>query len=287
MLSLLVPSAPATVLNWYSSPGAANLTSTGSPMDAAFTFDLGVFTTGFTPLPTNIGSWPAAWRSAGTAPYNTFSKSFDANYTVTANPAPFNVGAPAWIWGKRTSATATEWILVRKSDWTWPAPNPFSPFPLSWDIGNATIHAIGTVTPGGNPILLRSDSLLSYDQWKLSSLASTSQKGPTDDPDFDGFTNLIEFALASSPTSTASRPALFPAFPAPGGPSSLQLNVPRVSPRLVLNTVEVSPDLVTWLSGPAHVTLLTTTDTAWIYQDNTMPSATNLRHYLRLRVALP
>ena len=287
MLTVSASSSCATVLNWYSPAGAANFTSTGAPMDAAFTFDLGVFTAGFTPLSTNIGTWSAAWRSVGTAPYNASTKSFDANFTVTGNAAPFTAGAPAWIWGKRTTATSTDWILVRHPSWSWPTPNPFSPFPTAWDISTATLHALGTVTPGGNPILLRSDNVLSYDQWKVAALASTSLKAPVDDPDMDGASNLVEFALGSNPASAASRPGLVPTFPAPMGPAALQLTVPRASARLVLTTVEVSPDLLTWLSGPAHVSLVSSTPSSWLYQDNTLPSATSPRHYIRLRLALP
>jgi len=99
------------------------------------------------------------------------------------------------------------------------------------------------------------------DAWEMQHFATTFASAT--DPDSDGKSNLLEFALGSDPNSGAETggPALVPA----SGPASHEFTYPQIAGGTgVIGTtytaaglryqVEVSSDLVTWHSGPTILT---------------------------------
>ena len=99
------------------------------------------------------------------------------------------------------------------------------------------------------------------DAWEMQHFNSTHTTAP--DPDSDGFSNLLEFALGTHPNSGAGQPelTLVPAsgsspheFIYPqiaGGTGEIGTTYTAAGLRYV---VEVSTDLTTWQSGPAVLT---------------------------------
>jgi hypothetical protein len=277
--------ASAETINWYSPP-RTNLTSSDQNMDAGFQFELGVFSGGFVPTANNISQWTSNWVPAQSAPYNATTKVFDSNFTVTGNTAPFTVGAKAYIWGRSTGANQDEWILFRKSTWTWPAPNPFSPFPLTWDTAEADQVLLGAINASGTPFLMKSGSVSSYTQWQTANLTGELLDEPADDPDLDSFENLLEFILGTSPTQAGAPTPTPVSFVDVSGLSYLQISVPRLRNRLATVVVEVSNDLVNWDSGDTYTTEVSNTANLLVVRDNTASVPGQPRRFMRLKATL-
>ena len=66
---LLAATVQAQRIRWFCPPMSVNQDSTGAGIDAGFTFELGVFDTGFTPTPENRHAWLAHWHAAQTTAY--------------------------------------------------------------------------------------------------------------------------------------------------------------------------------------------------------------------------
>ncbi|MEO5917363.1 MAG: BNR-4 repeat-containing protein [Luteolibacter sp.] len=117
--------------------------------------------------------------------------------------------------------------------------------------------AFVTGSPSSTPDL---DGDLLPDAWEMQYFASTFITDP--DPDADGLSSLLEFALGTDPTSGADRPELAlnrPAGAAPpefvfeqiaGGTGNIGTSYTASGMRY---SVEISSDLSTWMSGPAVV----------------------------------
>ncbi|MEO5714799.1 MAG: hypothetical protein ABIT37_15065 [Luteolibacter sp.] len=286
---LLVTCLRAETINWYNTPQKTNLTSTGQNMDGAFQFQLGAFTSGFVPTVGNISQWASHWVSADTASYNPdpSATSFDRNFTVTGNAAPFTVGASAYVWGRRTAVTQDEWILFRKSTWTWPAPNPMDPFGLSWNAAAADQVVLGSINSSGTPFLMKSASIASFSQWVGAELANEPQNAANQDPDHDGVSSLMEFVFGTSPLVPN------PATPMPfslvdvSGQKFLQISIPRRIDHPATLVLEVSGDLNQWNSGPSYTVTVEDSATALIIRDLTPYNPANPKRFVRLKATLP
>ncbi len=276
----------AETLNWYSPANRTNHDSTGAPMTSAYQFQLGVFSDDFIPTAANASLWTNSWVSAQSTSYNASTKAFDSNFTVTGNAAPFTLGAKAYIWGRKTTATGDEWILFRKSDWTWPAPNPMNPNPLLWNAASANEVILGTINSGGIPFLMQSEAVISYAQWRNSQLAGEMLSGANDDPDRDGSPNLLEFIFGSSPTQAGAPTPTPISLVEISGSQYLQISIPRLRNRLSIVFVEVSGDLVNWNSGNSYTTEISNTQEAIVVRDLT-PSGPGLqKRFARLRAVV-
>jgi hypothetical protein len=278
--------ARGETINWYSPAQKTNLTSTGLVMDGGFQFQLGVFSGSFVPTPGNASQWATWWASAQAASYNPASKAFDSLFTVTGNTAPFSVGAKAYVWGRRTASTGDEWILFRKNDWTWPAPDPMNPFFTDWNAASANEVILGSINANGLPYLMKSEAVYSYSQWRDSTLAGEPLNGPNDDPDRDGVSNLLEFVFETPPTLAGASPLTATSFVEISGQSYLQISIPRLRNRLAKLTVEVSADLSHWDSGDSFTAVVADSVTTLVVRDKTPAVPGAAKRFMRIKAEL-
>lgn len=252
-----MPFADAERLNWYSTLNSTNLASDGSLMNGAFRFELGVFADGFVPTAVNTPQWSAKWHSAQRVSYNPTNRWFSSLFVVDENPAPFLVGAKAYVWGFRGDEVSGEWILFRKGTWNWPAPNPFNPNVVSWNAKDADTVVLGSVNASGSPHLMRSAAVAAslppstyWDDWVAEELAGVALNGPSDDPDHDGVVNILEYVFGTAPNLAGSAAAVTGEWVFAGGASWFQIRIPRRRDHPAELVVEISTDLRTWNSGP-------------------------------------
>lgn len=281
----VLASAQAETINFYNPPGLVNLTSAGAAMDGTFHFELGVFSGGFVPTRNNLTEWAGKWNAAETADYSGVSHSFDGQIIVTSNISPFLAGTAAYIWGKRTGATGDEWILFRKSEWVWPAPNPMNPFPLDWNAAEADLVVIGSINGPGH--LMKSESVMSYAQWRTAELAGEALDAAGDDPDADGTSNLLEFVFGTPPRVSGPPPQTSVSWAQAGAETYLQISIPRLRGRLAVLTAMVSTDLSLWQSGAAHTTEISNDVETWVVRDLVPYGPGQARRFMKLRAVLP
>lgn len=278
--------ASADTITWYCVPNKTNLTSSGVAMDGAFQFELGVFKNGFTPLAANMADWAANWVSAGSASYNATTKSYNMNVQVTSNTVPFTVGASAYVWGKRASATGDEWILFRHSTWTWPDGATSPPAFHLWNGAEADQVVMGGVNPAPTATRLVSAAVFSFDQWKKTALVGEADTTATGDPDHDGVANLMEFVLGTSPKVADIGGADSVSLVTSGNARYLQASVPKNASNLAKVTVEVSDDLKTWVAGPTYTTEITNTTSLLQVRDK-VPIGSTPRRFMRVKAEVP
>jgi hypothetical protein len=274
-------------INFYSPFNKTNVTSSGGLMDAGYEFQLGVFADGFIPTRDNFAEWAVKWSSAESAIYDVADKAFDSNYTVISNTAPFTVGADAYVWGRSSGTASDEWILFRKADWSWPVPELMNPFPLDWNVSLADQVVIGAINPGGTPFLMQSDAVMSYGQWQEIALSGESLDAPGDDPDLDGFSNLLEFVFGTGPLHSDSAPLISISFIDVDGQNYLQASIPRLQNRLANLTVEVSSDLISWQCGSGETVTLSSSPESLVVRDLTPVGPGQSGRYMRLKAELP
>ena len=130
---------------------------------------------------------------------------------------------------------------------------------------------------GGSPGTLNGDSdALSYTHWQAG-FGQDWTSNVAEDPDEDGYVNLVEFAFGTSPLERSDIPKVTVRKQG----ESLELAHPKTSERQVEITLESSPDLLAWdpvetvdrEDGVSEVTL------------RSFPPA-SVQLYLRLRVSL-
>ncbi len=274
--------AEGDIISWYSTPNRTNVTSSGPAMDGSFTFQLGVFSEGFVPSASNISQWSTYWASADSVPYSSGSKCFEGNPITVSNDGPYTIGAKAYIWGRSSGPAGDEWILIRHSSWTWPAAN-FDPTTRDWNAAAADEKILGDVHSNGSPFLMQSAAVVSYTQWRNSTLAGNPLNGANDDADHDGASNALEFALGSSPTSSVAVPSTVQSFIAISGQSYLQISVQRPRNRLATLTTEVSSNLTSW-SGA--VTEVTNSPILWVVRDNTPLGPGLPKRFMRIKAVI-
>ena len=270
---------------WSSDANKVNLTSLGQPMDGGFRFELGVFGNGFVPSPGNVADWAAHWTAAQRESYDASNKLFTGSYDPPDNDAPFTVNAPAYVWGFRGDGVNNEWILFRAEGWIWPDASSL-PYFEEWFAKDAT-PILGEINASGSPFLMKSAAVANaapppttWEQWVDEHLPGEPLDGPADDPDHDGSPNLLEFVFGTSP-ATANPPTETPVALVSG---HLEITIPRRIDRPADLTVEVSGDLVNWLSGTAHTAVVENTPAVLVVRDLTPFDATHPRRFLRLHV---
>ncbi len=212
---------------------------------------------------------------------------FFQNRTTTGTPSltsTTNRGFPEWIRLVRTGNTFTGFYSHDGVTWTQQgtaATNTMTGTALTVGL------AVGPRT-GGQTANLVFDNVTFHtplDTWRLATFGTDQNTGPaadTADFDSDGASNLLEYALGTSPTSAASASAPTPQV------SGLRLQVSFLRSRSdVTYHVEASSDLSAnaWTvlaTNPGTVgQSVTVTDTV------DLPTANPPRRFLRLRVTAP
>jgi hypothetical protein len=118
---------------------------------------------------------------------------------------------------------------------------------VSWNQANILIgsNGIAALTFADVPI---EPTPTGYDSWASApaqGLTSGQNDGPLDDPDFDGITNLLEFALGGAPT--VSSQAILPILTRPGGAWSFEYDRSNLSlSPATTQVVEYGSDLTGW-----------------------------------------
>ena len=136
-------------------------------------------------------------------------------------------------------------------------------------------------------------SFLSPQQaWRQTNFGTTNNTGNAADPadpDFDGYENLLEYALASTPTTAASVPAISTGLvlTEPDPEEHLEITFSRIADPLLLYAVEATDDLTQpwttiWTSTGAANTAGPVT-----VSDSVNPASPRLRRFIRLRVTAP
>lgn len=130
-----------------------------------------------------------------------------------------------------------------------------------------------------------------FDAWRFvhfttEELADSSVSGDSADPDADGLPNLLEYALGAAP-KYSDNVAHTPAAGIDNGHLTLSYVHPA-TPTDITYSVEWSPDLATWSTGPGVVETVGTTDngngTTTVIVRSIAVLADTPRQFLRLRV---
>ncbi len=206
--------------------------------------------------------------------------------------------------GSVTNRGIPEWIrLVRQGD---AFGTFYSSDGVTWtELGTARLNVMGgaslsvgfCVVPrtGGATAVASFDNigfLSPVQSWRQAHFGVTADSGPAahaSDPDGDGQSNLLEYALGTTPTSAASASLLVPATTLLEGSSAphLELRFNRVADPLLFYAVEAtdnlaSPWTVIWTStGAANLAgPVTVSDVVELAPDRP-------RRFLRLRVTMP
>jgi len=205
------------------------------------------------------------------------------------NGAINNRGIPEWIRMVRTGDTFTLFYSENGTSWTQLSSriNAMSGSALSVGFVVAPRTGNSTATATFDNI-----SFLSPRQiWRQTHFATTANTGSANDnadPDNDGFNNLLEYAMGSTPTAASSRPTLETTTAAiePDPGTFLEITFQRIADPMLTYAVEAGSDLtpLSWTTiwqstgaanAPGPVTVMDSVD---IHQ--TTPS----RRFLRLRV---
>ncbi|MEY3897518.1 MAG: hypothetical protein RLZZ214_3039 [Verrucomicrobiota bacterium] len=128
--------------------------------------------------------------------------------------------------------------------------------------------------------------------WRQTNFGSTSESGNAAnnaDPDSDGYDNLLEYALASTPTTAASVPSITTALvlTEPDPAEHLEITFNRIADPILLYAVEATDHLsepwtTIWTSTGAANTAGPVT-----VSDATDPDSLKPRRFIRLRVTAP
>ncbi len=258
-LLLLVPNlASGAQVIWGSSRLANNYTSQGAPnrLDGSFTFQLGSFANDFTPTASNTSEWLEHWVAAQSATYNETTRFFTGSYVYTDTVSPFTPSNRGYIWGFNerrgaNGASVGEWILITDLNWQWPAGGGIA-LPVQWSVSSASEVVLGSVGGSGADFHMRTAAVAleaggeDTPQTWIADFFTGPDADLTADPDFDGLTNLMEFALQTPPNEANG-----------GRMPMLEINDAatevvffKAGARAgVTFELEVSEDLLTWQSG--------------------------------------
>lgn len=151
-----------TTINFTSPIGEIGKTSTGSDLDASFTFAIGSFGN-FTPDSSNVADWASNFTVLGSVNWTEglFSQ-YSGTGNLLNNNAPFTTSNQGFIWGYNTQVigASTEWILLTNASWTFPTSG--SQPTVDWtstDVG--TYAALGVLNTLSSDPYLQTANLLS------------------------------------------------------------------------------------------------------------------------------
>src|SRR5690625_4927035 len=146
-----------------------------------------------------------------------------------------------------------------------------------------TTLVTGEDSPFGIMVRPSAPTQTDFASWIATFDLAEGDIGATDDPDGDGISNLLEFALNLDPTA-ASRDGLpQPQTITESGNDYLVLEINKNTQAVSIDlVVESSGDLQTWNSGDGHTVILEETESILRVRD-ALPIDSNARRFLRLR----
>lgn len=251
-----------------------------------------MFTGGFVPNSTNTSLWASNWVPARRVGYNASKRVFSDIFTVTTNVPPFSVGAAAYVWGFQGSEKQGEWVLYRRSTWTWPAPAAAgSPTTLLWSSGATNVlPVVGTVNfPTNLGFHIRtvaiSNSLpppTSWSRWSTENLGAVPPAGVSGDANSNGVTDALEFALFLEPGEKPN-PGSWLQIGQTNGNRHLEVRIPRRRDRPATFLVEVSTNLMQWTNGTNFTEVVEDSPQALVVRDKTPISEGGDRRFLRVQ----
>ncbi len=297
MVSVVVSlgTVQAAQVNWGSERFATNLTSGGasSAMDAGFTFELGAFEPGFAPTVANRNEWVAHWHAAGSSSYNETFRFVTGSVIVDSSDPDFSPQNQGYIWGfdSRASGQTVEWILITHPSWMWPAASGIAT-PVEWCVADATIAIVGQINAPDESCHMRSASLvLGMDAndpllWLETTFGSSSMNpeiaGWEADPDGDGISNMMEFALGTAALAGGDGTGISLGFESIAGATYQTLTIERVRRSAIDYIPEVSSDLAHWVSGAESIDIMEDSESRLAFRDR-MPREAS-RRFIRLSV---
>ncbi len=157
-------------------------------------------------------------------------------------------------------------------------------------IASARVY-VGTTNDVGVFGLLDQTTLTPLEAWRNTNFGNPSNVGAgadTASPAGDGVPNLIKYALGLNPfaPATGSQLPVESILPV-SGQNYLALTVNRTAQATdVTYIVEVSSDLVTWMSGPPFTVTISNVSTQLIVRENTPVGGATSR-FIRLHVSDP
>ncbi len=143
-------------------------------------------------------------------------------------------------------------------------------------------------------MILDTDSDGMPDAWERDNVLDPELNDALADPDGDGISNLLEFALALNPQqpSLLGLPSVFignaaGTLAAPGETGYLTIAVTRNPAATGLQfRVEVTGEMSTWLSDSENIAALEDTTTMLKARDKT-PVSGEVKRFIRLNVSVP
>ncbi len=165
LIPLSLTLAPAATIQWGSEVWGDDYQSDGvTRLDSSFTFELGTFTSGFTPTFANYDDWSTNWKRLDSVQYSGQNMYFTGEVEfidtdpmaadVQFNGQTFAPGDRAYIWGynSQSSGANTEATLISDaSTWTLPAGSASQgALPVSLRVSNATTPEVGDLPTGSD-----------------------------------------------------------------------------------------------------------------------------------------
>lgn len=168
LLCLGQAAAPGRTIEWGNAAGDTLSTSSGTPLDDTFIFELGTFGS-FVPTAANMSLWAANWKvfdravAPDTGGWNSLLGFFNSTAnllsdgTSSASPPlpPYtflqNEQAYIWVYNGLTIDALTEWALITNNaldgnsadDWLMPDAGDQTTLPLEWRLSNASAVLYG------------------------------------------------------------------------------------------------------------------------------------------------
>lgn len=160
-------------------------------------------------------------------------------------------------------------------------------FELAGLVDEVALHGIAVASDGfdifatsGTPGITDTSGDGIPDTWAIAHGFDPAQVIAQDDPDSDGISNLMEFALNLDPR--VCDPGGLPTIEPVDGHLVMSINRNADATRLLF-IVELSSDLTTWYSGSEYATVIEDSSTRLVAMDN-QPIDGFSRRFMRLRV---